>query len=212
MYQPQSFRESDESVAFDLIEEYGFATLVSWSTGEPMVSHVPLILDRAVSGESRLLGHLARANRHLRCFDGKQPAVAIFHGPHGYVSPSWYTTHPSVPTWNYAVVHVHGVPKTVDSDATWRILVRLVEKYEAPKKAAWKAELLPSDFVEKELRAIVGFEMPVSRIDAKFKLSQNKAEADRMSALEGLEHDGGDEGRSLAAFTRRYLEKKGERR
>jgi transcriptional regulator len=207
MYTPESFRESDRSVAFDLIHSYGFATLFSGSAHEPTISHVPMILDLPASGHARLLGHVARANQHWKLFDGAEPAVAIFRGPHAYVSPSWYANHPSVPTWNYAVVHVHGTPSVLGSDETWGVLRRLIEKYEAYRSTPWKGEL-PPHFVEEDLKAIVGFQMPVDRLEAKFKLSQNKDEADRSGALAGLEREGDAEGRALAAFARGYFERK----
>ena len=169
-----------------------------------------MILDRAASGRARLLGHVARANQHWKRFDGTEPAVAIFHGPHGYVSPSWYANHPSVPTWNYAVVHVHGIPSALGVDETWEILRRLAEKYEVRRSQPWKVEL-PPDFVQANLTAIVGFQMPVDRLEAKFKLSQNKDEADRSGALAGLEREDDAEGRLLAAFARGYFERKGGR-
>jgi transcriptional regulator len=208
MYTPESFRELDRSIAFDLIDSFGFATLISGSAGEPVVSHIPLILDQSNPDGPRLLGHVARANQHWKHFDGTASALAIFHGPHAYVSPSWYANHPSVPTWNYAVVHVHGVPSVVSSEETWAILQRLIEKYETRRSAPWKADL-PGEFVEELLRAIVGFQMPVGRLDAKFKLSQNKDDADRSGALAGLEQEADVEAKMLAAFARSYFERKG---
>jgi transcriptional regulator len=204
MYTPESFRESDRRVAFELIDSYGFATLISGSAREPVVSHIPLILDRSESSRPRLLGHVARANPHWKHFDGAEPAVAIFHGPHAYVSPSWYANHPSVPTWNYAVVHVRGAPAVVGEEETWGILRRLIAKYEAGRSEPWNGALPPGK-VEDDLKAIVGFQMPVDHLEAKFKLSQNKDEADRAGALAGLEREDSAESRALAAFTRRYL-------
>jgi transcriptional regulator len=207
MYVPESFQESDRSVAFDLIDAYGFATLVSWSTTEPLVNHVPLVLDRPASGQERLLGHVARANQHWRQFDGEKPVMAIFCGPHAYVSPSWYSNRPSVPTWNYAVVHVHGTAQLMDSEQTWAILCRLVEKYEARRRLPWKPDL-SSDFVEKQLKAIVGFQIPIDNLEVKFKLGQNREAADREGALAGLEREDGSDSRELAAFARRYFRRK----
>jgi transcriptional regulator len=206
LYTPESFRESDRSIAFDLIQAYGFATLVSGTPAEVVVSHLPMLLDKPASGQPRLLGHVARANRHWKHFDGREPALAIFHGPHAYVSPAWYANHPSVPTWNYAVVHVHGAPSVVGAEETWGILRRLREKYEARRREPWNAEL-PPDFVADNLRAIVGFQMPLDRLEAKFKLSQNKDEADRSGALAGLEREDDADGRALAAFARSYFQR-----
>ena len=100
MYIPQSFEVSDESVLDDFIASNSFAILISTINGSPFATHLPLILDRTESPQGVLLGHVARANPHWRVFDGKQPALAIFHGPHAYISPSWYVTSPAVPTWN----------------------------------------------------------------------------------------------------------------
>jgi transcriptional regulator len=207
MYVPESFRESDRAEAFDLIDEHGFATLVSSSAGAALVSHVPLMLDRAASGQERLVGHVARANPHWRRFDGVEPLLAIFVGPHAYVSPSWYSNHPSVPTWNYAVVHAHGTPRLLDPEQTWALLRSLIEKYEGHRRDPWKPNLAP-EVVEGYLRAIVGFEMPIARLETKFKLGQNKHAADRAGALAGLEAEDGSDSRTLAAFARQYYRRK----
>src|SRR5258706_16236783 len=117
MYIPKAFNETDRDVLFDLIDEYAFATLVSFSSSEPTVSHIPLLVDRQGPGHERLLGHVARANKQWTEFAGERSVLAIFQGPHAYVSPAWYSEHPSVPTWNYAIVHVHGRARVLDGDA-----------------------------------------------------------------------------------------------
>jgi transcriptional regulator len=202
MYVPRSFAETDRDVLFDLAEHHGFATLVGFGHDAPIVSHVPLLVDRSAERE-RLVGHVARANPHWKEFDGERPALAIFQGPHAYVSPSWFKTLPAVPTWNYAVVHVHGKPRTLSEEATRAVLRALVEKYESKRKARWNAEL-PGDFLDAQVRALVGFELPIDRIEGKFKLSQNRSEADLEGILSGLDQEG-DDARELAAFTRRYF-------
>lgn len=203
MYTPARFTETDRETMLDFIEEYGFATLLSWSDSQPMVSHIPLLVDRGVPGKERLLGHVARANEHWRLFDDRQPALAIFHGPHGYISPAWYTNHPLPPTWNYAVVHAHGTPRTLDADATLLIIRRLVEKYETNRVDRWDGNL-PPEYVANSLRSIVGFELPIDRLEGKFKLSQNREEADLAGALTGLERQPDYASRELAEFMRRY--------
>jgi transcriptional regulator len=207
VYTPRLFSPPDRALALELIEANGFATLISWPEAGPQVSHIPLILDRDEAGEERILGHVARANPHWHAFDGRSPAVAIFHGPHGYVSPAWYATHPSVPTWNYAVVHAHGIPAVVDDNATHDILRRLIDQYEVHRARRWTPDLSP-EFIADDLKAIVGFQMPVDRLEAKFKLSQNKDAADREGALAGLESEGGSQA-ALAAFARSYFERTG---
>ncbi len=207
MYTPKLFREEDRAVALDLIDAYGFATLISWSHGEPLVSHIPLLLDREETGRERILGHVAHANPHWRQFDGAASALAIFQGPHGYISPAWYTNHPSVPTWNYAVVHVHGAPTVLDDSATYAILERLIHRYEAPRRQPWVSDL-PPDFVAEDLRALVGFQLPITRLEAKFKLSQNKDLSDRDGALAGLEAEGDPASLALVAFARAYFRRR----
>ena len=208
MYTPATFAESGREVLLDFIAEYGFATLVSSTAAGPVVSHVPLLLDRATPGEERLLGHVARANQHWKQFDDQAPVLAIFHGPHGYVSPAWYASSPSVPTWNYAVVHVHGVAQLVDTDLTESTLRRLIEKYEGPRANSWAGNL-PTEFVRDELRAIVGFKIPIARIEGKFKLSQNKDPVDRAGVLAGLENAPDLASRELASFSRKYYARRG---
>jgi transcriptional regulator len=207
LYCPSSFAQSDRETLFELIDAYGFATLVSGGGTEPFVSHVPLLLDRETRGAERLLGHVARANPHWEGFDGSAGALAIFHGPHGYVSPAWYVSTPQVPTWNYAVVHVTGRPRVLDTTLTRTVIARLVEQYEGSRTDRWSGELPPA-FVDGLVRAIVGFEIPIETIEGKFKLSQNREARDREGALAGLEREGG-ESATLAAFSRRYFAGRG---
>lgn len=202
MYLPSSFREADPDVCYDLIERFGFATLVSTTADEPVVTHLPLHLDRRVAGRERLVGHVARANPHWKRFDGAA-SLAIFHGPHSYVSPSWYTNHPAVPTWNYAVVHVHGTPEVVDAEATREIVRWLVEQYESPRENRWDGDL-PADYVDGMLREIVGFEIRIARLEAKFKLSQNREPIDQAGTMAGLVAEGHHEGRAVAELMRGY--------
>jgi transcriptional regulator len=206
MYVPSSFAESDPDTLFGFIEEHGFATLISGSAAGPTVSHVPLLLDRLPGGDARLLGHVARANRHWELFDGAAAALAIFHGPHAYVSPAWYTSVASVPTWNYAVVHAHGRPRLLDADAAGVVLARLIEKYEGHRSERWIPQL-PADYAAAQMRAIVAFEIPIERLEAKFKLGQNRPAADREGSLVGLEREPDHDSQALAAFARRYFAK-----
>lgn len=190
MYRPDAFREDDRERLLAFIEEYAFATLVTWGPGEPEVSHVPMLVQRSAEGAPCLLGHVARANEHWRRFDGRETTLAIFHGPHGYISPRWYAVHPSVPTWNYAVVHAYGKPvATHDAKRIGGIVRGLVRRNERERTDP-RDGALPSDFFEEELRHIVGFEMPIARLEGKFKLSQNRAPEDRAGVLEGLRRSG----------------------
>jgi transcriptional regulator len=203
MYVPAAFRVEDTSSLYEVIEAYSFATLVSVTDDAPFATHVPLLFERRTDGPA-LLGHVARANPHWRRFDGSRQALAIFHGPHAYISPSWYATHPAVPTWNYVAVHAYGAPRVRDDD-TWvsHLLDRLVAKYESALPEPWSGEL-PVPFRQRMVRAVVGFEMPVERIEGKFKLGQNRPAADQERVTQVLAGATDPTLRDLAALTERH--------
>jgi len=187
MYLPKHFEQSDDEALAALMRDRPLATLVTLAGGSPTADHLPLEYDAS----SRLLrGHVARANPLWRHADGSD-VLAIFHGPQGYVSPNWYPSkaehHKVVPTWNYAVVHAHGRLRAVD-DATWlRAHVgRLTERNEAGRVPRWQLADAPADYVQQMLGAIVGIEIAVERLVGKWKLSQNRSEADRRGAIAGL--------------------------
>ena len=131
MYLPKAFEITDPMVLRDFIAANSFATLVSTVDGSPFATHLPLLFDSDQSEHGTLLGHVAAANPHWRVFDGSTEALAIFHGPHSFISPSWYKTKPAVPTWNYATVHVYGRPRVID-DKDWlsSLLDRLIAKFD----------------------------------------------------------------------------------
>lgn len=174
LYVPDPFRLDDGKRLFDFVERHGFATLVSSGAAGLHVSHVPLIIERDGSGKVRLLGHVARANPQWQALEQAAQVLAIFHGPHGYVSPGWYASHPAVPTWNYAVVHAHGTARLMDEAELHELLMTLSSKYESHRPRPWKMSGLPADFVSGMFAAIVGFEIEVERLEGKFKLSQNR--------------------------------------
>jgi transcriptional regulator len=199
VYIPSSFRVESRATLFEFVERYGFATLVSDCGGVPYASHLPLLLDRE---GATLLGHMARANPHWKAFDGASEALAIFSGPHAYISPTWYVSLAEVPTWNYTVVHVYGIPKLLTPDRTREAVDATVQKYESMRPNPWPNEL-PDEYRRRLLESIVGFEMPVARIEGKFKLGQNRSSADQDGMLEGLR--GGDaEEVALAEFIARH--------
>ena len=173
IYVPPHFRVEDRAHLVEFMRAHAFATLVSAGDAGLHVSHVPLLVD--LDGESiRLRGHLAHANEHWRKLESAAHVMAIFHGPHAYVSPTWYVTHPSVPTWNYAVVHAHGPARLTDEAELHEVVNELSAKYEAGNKPPWKLSEQPAAYVSSMLGMIVGFEVEVERIEGKFKLSQNR--------------------------------------
>jgi transcriptional regulator len=152
-----------------------------------------------------LHGHCARANPQWRSF-GEGEVLVVFHGPHAYVSPSWYAEPVNVPTWNYVAVHAYGTARPMETPRELRALLQaLVDHHESGFAQPWRMEL-PEDYLADRMRAIVGFEIPIARIEGKFKLSQNRPPADRRSVARELAHAGGDGGRELALWMEKYFE------
>jgi len=203
-YIPAHFRVSDEPALVEFMRAHDFATLISHSTSEGLVvSHVPVLV-RSDGDGVIVAGHLARANHHWRLMDGATPALAIFHGPHGYVSPTWYAAAPAVPTWNYGVVHAHGVPRVNEDDGFLRgVIEELASRYEGDRPDGWRAETLPPEFYTGLRRGIVAFELPAARLEGKFKLGQNRSVEDRRRTIAALERGGSREAAALAEFMRR---------
>ena len=183
LYVPPHFRIEDRDALYAFMEQHAFATLVTSGPAGMHISHIPLLPERGDDGAIRLLGHVARGNDQWKAIEEAQHLVAIFQGPHAYISPTWYATHPSVPTWNYAVVHAHGKARLMDEAELHELLMRLSAIYEAGNAKPWRMSELPTAYVSTMLRAIVGFEIEVERLEGKFKLSQNRpAEVPRVIA------------------------------
>ena len=190
MYIPAAFSQPDKHALFDLVERHAFGLLLS-SAGGMTGSHVPFLLDRARGDSGSLLCHLAAANPQATLVEG-QEVLCIFQGAHGYISPTWYAKKPAVPTWNYQAVHAYGTARTTREPAVLRALVeRLTAGYEGP--AGWKLADEPESFAAGLLRGIVGIEIAVTRLEGKFKLSQNRPSADVDGAIAHLRNLG-DEG------------------
>jgi transcriptional regulator len=189
MYVPKHFDAPDDAWCHALIGRESFALLVSpGADGAPFATHLPLLLDADRGPHGTLVGHVARANPHGKLLGEGGPALAIFQGPHAYVSPGWYAAHPSVPTWNYVAVHAYGRPALIEApDRVKALLARLVETYETGRAAPWRFDSLAPDYVDGMIRGIVAFEMPIERLEGKAKLSQNRGAEDRAGAIRGLE-------------------------
>ena len=201
LYTPRAFAPVDAAVT-RLIEEHPFATLLTPGDPEPSISHLPLQY-RADGGRGVLLGHMARANPHWQRFAGT-PSIAIFHGPHTYVSPSWYgEPATAVPTWNYAVAHVHGRVELMDATGTRALLDEMIRRYEGPRPNPWRLQLEGRPLAAM-LEAIVGFRLAVERVDAKLKLSQNRSAEDRDRVIAALRAEGGKDALDTADWMDRY--------
>jgi transcriptional regulator len=189
VYIPQSFAARGEGIV-RLMREYPFATLVTATGEEPQVSHVPLLHRAEPSPQGSLIGHVARANPHWRKFGGCS-SLALFHGPHAYVSPSWYAEPAAmVPTWNYVVVHVRGrVELITDRDQTRAVVEQLTDRFESSRAQPWHLQLQGAR-LDVMLGAIVAFRMTIERVDAKFKLSQNRSAEDQQRVIAALRMEG----------------------
>ncbi|RVD56773.1 FMN-binding negative transcriptional regulator, partial [Mesorhizobium sp. M7A.F.Ca.ET.027.03.2.1] len=172
MYSKPEFAPLSHDEVFGLIEAAAFAAVVTAGPQGLVVSHLPFVLDRARGENGTLVSHLARANPHSTLISEGRETVAIFHGPHGYISPSWYPRNPvrdSAPTWNFAVVHCHGHPVPLDEHATARHLLQLVEVLEKDRDDRWRMRELGPGGMERRIPGIMGFDLPVGRLEAKFK-------------------------------------------
>ncbi|MEI7428930.1 MAG: FMN-binding negative transcriptional regulator [Betaproteobacteria bacterium] len=191
MYIPASFQEQHPENLHQLMQAHPLGLLVTHGISGLLASPLPFLLypDEGEFGVLRV--HLARANPHWKDLAGLAECLVVFQGPQGYVTPSWYPgkleTHKVVPTWNYATVHAWGTPSVID-DAAWlrRQLNDLTDYHEKPRLQPWSVDDAPADFVAAQMKAIIGIEIPIRRIEGKYKLSQNRNQADRAGVLKGI--------------------------
>lgn len=206
MYLPDDFAETRTELLHGVIRSRPLGALVVPTAQGLEVNHLPFLVETDAAPFGRLVGHVARANPVWQTASAGE-AVAIFQGPEGYITPSWYATKREtgkvVPTWNYVVVHAHGPLRFID-DVAWlhAHLQQLTERHEAPRPAPWKVTDAPEDFIDRLVGQIVGVELTVSRLLGKWKLSQNRSHADRQGVVDGLTDQGSDDARALAALVR----------
>ncbi len=197
MYVPKAFEEQNTAILHDFIERYPFATIVTQQGGNLIASHLPLLLERNEGRCGMLQGHIARANPQFLHFQEGSQALVIFQGPNSYISPAWYQNQQNVPTWNYAVVHACGTPVIVGEPDLIGILKRTVEVHEAHLEPGWTFDSAQT-WIRKMLPEIAGFHIPISDLQGKFKLNQNRTEADREGVIRILLQSGEDSKRAIA--------------
>jgi transcriptional regulator len=202
VYLPPAFTETREEILVAHIEQHDFGLLVTQGNAGLIASQIPFLIARR-DGKLYLEGHIALANPQGADLDGAAEALAIFAGPHAYISPSWYQAGPAVPTWNYATVHAYGAARRI-ADPDWlRDLVgRLSQQHEAREAVPWRMAVLPEPYVASMVTGIVGVEIAVSRLEGKFKLSQNRPAADRPRIIAALEGREDAESRAVAKLMR----------
>nr|WP_294551183.1 FMN-binding negative transcriptional regulator [uncultured Rhodopila sp.] len=195
MYIPTHFKEERIGVLHGAIRSAGPATLVSMTPDGLFASHAPLLLDSEPAPYGTLIGHLAKANPHVRLADPAVQTLVILQGPNGYITPSYYAAKQEhgkvVPTWNYVAIHAYGRLVAFDDPALLLdVVTRLTDRHESLRAAPWAVSDAPGDFVQGMLRGIVGIRLPIARLEGKVKMSQNRPAADQIGVVDGLRLDG----------------------
>jgi transcriptional regulator len=206
LYVPPPYRPPGRDALVGLARRCAFATVVSATAdGRPEATWIPFLIEGTVESP-RVYGHMARANRQWRSWTSETPLLAVFQGPHHYISPRWYATSPNVPTWNYLMVQVRGRPRLLDPHADEAEVVdmlhRLVDQFEGGGPEAWQLASQPESFVAELSKGIAAFELLVDDIDGVWKLSQAKEEADRAATIAALDALGGDHATQIATWMR----------
>ena len=210
MYVSKHHRLTDQDAIFSLIDSRPLGAWVCPADGALVANHIPFFLDRASGPLGTLVGHVARANPIWRQLDARTPSVVMFQGPQTYVTPGWYPGKKEhgkvVPTWNYTVAHAHGTARSIE-DRDWLLgmLNRLTSVHEAGRPAPWSIADAPGEYIDKLLRAIVGIEIPIDRLEGKLKASQDEALQDRHGTVAGLRSDDDQERRAMGELVRRAL-------
>jgi transcriptional regulator len=197
MYVPQWFARTEPAELFAFMEAHSFALLVSARDDAPFATHLPLLIEREAGPHGTLVGHMARANPHWRDLDG-HPVLAVFSGPHAYISPTWYEAEGTVPTWNYVAVHATGTFRLLDDPtAVTDIVARTVALYEAHMPTPWRVDT-GAEYVRKLVNGIVGFRIEVDRLEGKWKLNQNHTPERRTMVIAALEQSSDPDAHEIA--------------
>ena len=186
MHIPKLYREEDRELIVEFLKQNNFPALVTFDGEKPIATHLPVEITQTETGGLTIYSHMSKANPQWKSFGG-QEVLLIFQGAHTYISPRWYN-HVNVPTWNYMMVHVYGKVRIVEGDELYSLLGRLVRQHEADSN--YRLESLPQDFVKKEMNGTVGFVVDVTRMDAGYKLSQNRNDEDHANIIRELEGRG----------------------
>jgi transcriptional regulator len=186
LYIPRTHLVEDRKFLHDFMDEFSFVELVTCSP-EIRITHIPVMLDRSIGRYGTLYGHISRQNPQGGTFDGQHSAVAVFRGPHSYISPTWYAKTEAVPTWNFAVVHASGKLKAITEKKPFHdLLAKLIEKFETSEKSGYDFSKLPESYTESMMAGVIGFEMEIERLEGKFKLGQERGQSDREGILRNL--------------------------
>jgi transcriptional regulator len=212
MYMPAQFKEERIEVLHDAIRQVRLGTLVTLGPQGLEASHVPMLVDPAPAPYGTLRGHIAKANGQWRAPAKDTQALAMFLGPNAYVTPSWYATKKQtgkvVPTWNYVAIHAYGPAEFFDDpDQLLAIVTGLTDTHEKPRAAPWAVTDAPTDFIRAQLKGIVGFQLPIARLEGKWKMSQNRTAEDRSGVVEGMAREGGEDESAVSRLVAATLDR-----
>jgi len=198
MYIPKLFREQEKDIILDFLQKNNFAAIVSFDGEKIVATHLPTEVVEEENGGLTIFSHMARSNPQWKSFSG-QEVLLIFQGPNTYISPRWYG-HVNVPTWNYTIIHLYGYVREIEGAELHSLLSRLVRNHES--QTNYRLETLPPDFVSREMAGVYGFAVSVDRMDAGYKLSQNRNDADHHNIVTELEKRGDENSVQIAAAMR----------
>ena len=201
LFVPEHYRQGDQRELLEAMRANAFATIISADArGAPSATWIPFVIE-GTPQRPVIFGHMARANEQWRTWTAQTPLLALFQGPHHYISPSWYEPAPHVPTWNYVAVQVRGRPRLLEDAAEVEAMLdRLVKQFESERRTPWELGAQPADYRTRQAAAIVGFELLVEEITGAWKLSQRACAADRSGVVAGLRAQGGDQALAIAAL------------
>ncbi len=206
MYIPKIYENTNMNEVKHFIQENSFGILITQQNGKSLATHIPLELSTNKTGKDILVGHISKANPQWHNFKNGGEVLAIFNGPHSYVSSSWYDFE-EVPTWNYIAVHIYGAIKTIEGDALYKSLKNLMEKYEKPSKNPAKIEDM-SDKTMRQINGIIGFEIEITDIQAAYKLSQNRDAKNHQVIVDELENTNDSGSKAIAQQMKKERKKR----
>jgi len=205
------FQETNREVLHQLIRSHPLGTWVCNDNGELDINHIPFLLEVEAGGYGTLKGHVAKANPIWKMLASQTSSVVVFQGAQAYITPSWYASKQEhqkvVPTWNYAVVHAHGIAQAVN-DQTWLLdhLNALTDAQEHEYTQPWKVSDAPDNFIERMLNGIIGIEIPISKLVGAWKTSQNKQQADKEGVINGLKSKDDSQSTLMASYITQHIE------
>lgn len=206
MYIPKHNREDDLTTLQSFMQNYPFAILVARQNGDLVASHIPLTYDPQAGQCGTLFGHVALGNQQWKVFDDSQEVLAIFQGPHTYISASWYEMpEKSVPTWNYAVVHVYGSTRRLTQDELFQHLAALTGMFEREGGEGWQFRA-NDEMIQRMAKGVVGFALPITRLEGKYKLSQNRSQNDQRRVIQALNESTGTPEQEVSSLMQTRLQ------